>query len=201
MRPSKVIVMRKLLLLFSFFSLTPALLLFTAIFLVFLSFEQATGGKGLSEFFHTPKTIAYAALPENTNVVSATISVGDVRVGKVLDFLDSYHSPLSAYANDIVTTADKYAIDYRWIPAIAMQESGGCNKVIGNSHNCWGYGIYGKHLTKFDTFQEGIDTVGKYLAKNKALGLDTLDKLGDLYNPTNHNDWKGKVSLFLTQMD
>src|SRR5260221_583129 len=192
--------MRKLLFLASFFSLMPLFLLLTTLFLVFLNFEQTTSNRGLSFFSHTPKSIAYAALPDNQNIVSATIGIGDVRVGKVLDFLESYHSPLGTYATDIVQTADIYHIDYRWIPAIAMQESGGCQKVIGESFNCWGYGIYGHHLTKFQNYEEGITTMGKYLAKNKQNGLDTLDKIGALYNPSNYNDWIGKVSLFLSQL-
>ena len=192
--------MRKLLFLVGFFSFTPVFLILVSIFLVFLSFEETTGSKGLSFFFHVPQTIAYAALPTNINVVDGTVGIGDVRIGKVLNFLEGYHSPLSAYADLLVTTADKYNIDYRWIPAIAMQESGGCQKVIGDSFNCWGYGIYGHHVTKFQNYDEGIDTMGQFLAKNKQNGLDTPEKLGNLYNPSNYNDWKGKVSLFLSQL-
>ena len=193
--------MRKFLVLISYFTITPLFLLISAIFLVFLTFEQTTQGRGLAALFSTKQTVAYAALPDNLNVINGTIGVGDVRVGKVLNFLELYHSPLATYASDIVNTSDKYHIDYRWIPAIAMQESGGCAKVIGDSKNCWGYGIYGHHLTKFSTYQDGIDTVGKYLAKKQENGLNTLDKLGSLYNPSNHDNWKGKVNLFLSQMD
>ena len=192
--------MRKFLLLFSFFTITPVFLLFTAIFLVFLTFEQSTGGRGLSSLFHHQDTVAYAALPDDLNVVTSTVGIGDVRIGKVLNFLENYHSPLAEYATTIVETADKYNIDYTWIPAIAMQESGGCVKVIHNSKNCFGFGIHGGKVKKFDNYDEAIDTVGQYLAKNKQNGLDTIDKLGDLYNPTNYNDWKGKVNLFVTQM-
>lgn len=192
--------MRKLLVLCSFFTLTPVLLVSTAIFLVFLTFQQTTGGHGFSSLFGTHESVAYAALPDNVNVVDDTIGVGDVRVGKVLNFLDSYHSPLSAYAQQLVDTADKYHIDYTWIPAIAMQESGGCQKVIGDSNNCWGYGIHGGRVKKFDSYDAAIETMGQYLSKNKQNGLDTIDKLGDIYNPSNHNDWKGKVSLFLAEM-
>lgn len=192
--------MRKLLLFVSFFTVTPVFLILSAIFLVYLTFEQSTSGRGLSGLFHHQDTVAYAALPDNLNVVSSTIGIGDVRIGKVLDFLESYHSPLAEYANTLVETADKYNIDYRWIPAIAMQESGGCAKVIGNSKNCFGFGIHGGKVKKFDSYEAGIDAVGKYLAKNKENGLDTIDKLGDLYNPINYNDWKGKVNLFLTEM-
>lgn len=192
--------MRKLLILCSFFTITPVFLVFTAIFLIFLSFKQTTGEKGLSFFFRTPNTVAYAALPDDVNVVSESIGIGDVRIGKVLNFLQSYHSPLADYASLLVQTADTYNIDYRWIPAIAMQESGGCQKVIGDSKNCWGYGIHGGKVKKFDSFAEGIDTVGRYLARNKSNGLDTIEKLGGIYNPSNYNDWKGKVSLFLSEM-
>jgi len=166
-----------------------------------VTFEKTSGGRGIVSFFKPQQTVAYAALPENINTIDATIGVGDVRVGKVLEFLDNHHSPLTTYASELVETADKYSIDYRWLPAIAMQESGGCARVIGDSMNCWGYGIHGGRVKKFDSYSQGIDTVGQYLAKKKENGLDTIDKLGDLYNPSNHNDWKGKVTLFLSQMD
>lgn len=195
----KVIVMRKLLILCSFFTITPVFILFTTIFLVFLSFEQATNGHGIS-LFHVHQNVAYAALPDDLNVVSGSVGIADVRVGKVLNFLESYNSPLSTYASIIVETADKYSLDYRWIPAIAMQESGGCQKVIGDSKNCFGFGIHGGKVKKFSSYEDGIEAVGKYLAKNKQSGFDTIDKLGSIYNPSNFNDWKGKVNLFLTQM-
>ena len=192
--------MRKLLLLLSFFTVTPAFLIFSCLFLIFLTFEQSTHGQSIGSLFKPHDFVAYAALPDNTNVVEQNIESQDVRVGKVLNFLQSYNSPLSSYAQEIIDASDKYNIDYRWIPAIAMQESGGCQKLIGDSNNCWGYGIHGGRVKKFDDFSQGIDTVGAYLAKNKENGLDTIEKLGNIYNPSNYNDWKGKVSLFLSQM-
>lgn len=191
--------MRKLLLLISFFSLTPIFLLVTSIMLLSLSFQQKSGGKTLSLLYSTPSsTIAYAALPTNLTM-EADIQGSDARLGKVLAFLESYNSPLTPYAATIVNDADKYGIDYRLLPAIGAQESGICTK--GSSarwKNCWGWGVYNHKVTSFESYEDAIDTISRYFAKKKENGIDTLDAIGDIYNPSNYHDWKGNVNSFMS---
>lgn len=191
--------MRKVFVLAGFFLTTPILVIFSALFLLFLSYQQKHGGL-LSFFAVQDKAIAYAALPSNTNTLSDSISEQDGRVSEVYTFLTSYNSPLSQYADLIVTTADKYGIDFRLLPAIGMQESGACLKEITGTHNCWGYGIYGKKVTSFDSYEQAIDTISRYFSKKKASGIDTLDELGAIYNPTNHNKWKENVASFMAEL-
>lgn len=191
--------MRRFLLLLSFFLMTPTVL-FLSGFLLLSSASQQGAGNGLSIFAPQEKTIAYAALPTNLNVVGDSIQKEDVRIGRVASFLEAYNSPLTDYAGFIVNTADKYNVDYRLIPAIAMQESILCKKEITGTHNCWGFGIYGKKVTSFDNYSDAIDTITRYFAKKKNSGIDTLDELGSIYNPTDHNNWKANVASFMTQL-
>lgn len=190
--------MRRLFLLIGFFGTTPILVIFLAFTLLFIS-QQKAGVLGF--FAATNRPIAYAALPSNMNVVSDLITQDDGRVGKVQAFLTEFNSPLAQYSSLIVSEADKYGIDYRLIPAIGAQESGDCTK--GKStvwKNCWGYGIYGKKVTQFESYEDAIDTVTRYLANKKNSGIDTLDEIGSIYNPTDHNNWKANVASFMSQL-
>ncbi len=190
--------MKKLLILTSFLAVTPFLLIFNILYL--LSLSQATPAHSFASL-QLPQNIAYAALPTNQNVFSGVIHVDDARVGKVLAFLAAYNSPLSDYATAIVMDADKYDIDYRLLPAIAAQESGDCTK--GHSvewKNCWGFGIYTKHITTFASYEEAIDTVSRYFANKKLRGVDTLTEIGAIYNPNDTNGWKAKVNIFMSEM-
>lgn len=193
--------MKRLTLLLSFFIATPTLIIFAALFLLFLSYEQKTAIVGFSFFSPQNKNIAYAALPSNMNVVGGSVDSGDGRVGKVTNFLEENNSPLTQYAGFIVNSADKYGIDYRLVPAIAMQESTLCRTIPANAaYNCWGFGIYGKKRTSFNSYEEAIDRVTRYFADKKSNGVDTLDELGSIYNPSDHNDWKANVASFMTQL-
>ena len=196
---SAVTIMRRILLFTGFFITTPFVLIFSLLFLLFISYQQQTSG-GLSFFGTTDNAIAYAALPSNINIVSDSIGQKDARVAQVASFLSEYNSPLTPYASYIVETADKYNINYKLIPAIAMQESIACKKEIPGTHNCWGYGIYGKKVTSFPSYEDAIDTITRYFANKKNNGIVTLDEIGHIYNPSNDNDWVGKVNLFMTEL-
>src|SRR3989344_8638035 len=96
----------------------------------------------------------------------------DKRVTILKDFFGRYNSPLTDYAQAIVDTADNYGLDWRLLPAIAMQESTLCKRTPTNSFNCWGFGIYGGKVTRFSNYNEAIETVSKTLARDyKSQGL------------------------------
>ncbi len=189
--------MKRLLLLVGFFGTTPLLVIFSAFFLLFIS-HQKSGVLGI--FATATQPIAYAALPSNINVVSDSISQNDGRVGKVTAFLTAFNSPLTQYSSLIVSEADRYGIDYRLVPAIGAQESGECAKEIAGTHNCWGFGIYGHKVTSFDSYEQAIDTITRYFANKKNKGVNTLEEIGAIYNPTNHNNWISNVSSFMNQL-
>ncbi len=146
-------------------------------------------------------TVAYAALPTSQNTFSADISEQDGRVEKVRQFLQRYNSPLEPYAQDIVGAAEEYGLDYRLIPAIAMQESSLCLKIPENSYNCWGYGIYGNSIHRFSDYKEGIYTVTKTLAtKYKNRGLITPEEIMTMWTPSSNGSWSHSVNYFMEQL-
>lgn len=153
------------------------------------------------DFVSFGNTVAYAALPTSQNNLSADITQDDGRKEHIRQFLATYHSPLEPYASDIVDAADKYGLDYRLIPSIAMQESGLCKTIPDNSYNCWGFGIYGKTVKRFADYKEGIYTVTQALAtKYKGRGLVTPEQIMTMYTPSSNGSWAFGVRHFMNQL-
>ncbi len=176
---------------------TPMMIAFCLIYLSFLSYQKASD----ANFSLKNSTVAYAALPEGANTFAASAQIQDARISIVRSFFQKYGSPLTPYAENVVEAADKYGLDYRLIPAIAMQESNLCKKEIKGSFNCWGFGIYGKKVTMFTDYPEAIDTVTKTLSKNyKANGLETPEEIMKKYTPGSNGSWANGVNYFMDEL-
>jgi hypothetical protein len=189
--------MKKIIYLSSFFLFTPIFIFVCILTLSYSSFQK--NGKVLGA---NTTGIAYAALPPTENGISETITAENSKEEIVRQFFAKYKSPLEPYAPDIIVAADRYGLDYRLLPAIAMQESNLCRRVIPDSHNCWGWGIYGTKVTKFNNFPEAIETISKTLAlkyKEKH-GLVTPYEIGKMYNPSNTNNWAESVTHFMNEL-
>ncbi len=191
--------MRRILLLTSFFALTPLLILFSILYFLFLSYNYDTGIKLHAQ--NPYKKVTFAALPTAENVLNDSIISKDARIDIIRKFFQQYNSPLGPFAEDVVEAADKYSLDFRLLPAIAMQESNLCRKIIKDSYNCWGFGIYGKKVTRFTSYSEAIDTVSKTLAKNYiGGGLETPEQIMTKYTPSNDGAWAFSVNHFMEKL-
>jgi hypothetical protein len=191
--------MKKLLLLCCSFIATPLILVVCILYYSYLS--QNLGNLRYSKDAYSSQ-VAFAALPGTENVVEDTVFQQDARIATLQQFLKKYNSALENYAEDIVAAADKYGLDFRLIPAIGMQESNLCKKAPKDSHNCWGFGIYGGKVTKFDSYPEAIDKVSKTLAMEyKGNGLDTTEEIMARYTPSNKGDWAKSVNYFMKQLE
>ncbi len=125
--------------------------------------------------------------------------ITDMRPILVSNFLSG--TPLAPYSKNMVEVADKYDIDYRLIPAIAMKESGGGAAISEITHNAWGFE---NGSTKFDSWETAIDTVGKTL-KNRyiAKGLTTPEQIMAVYAPPQletGGKWAKDINLYFSQM-
>lgn len=135
------------------------------------------------------------------NTHETQVPKGDNRVANLKNFFRTYNSPLYDYADLIVNEADKNSLDYRLIPAIAMQESTLCRTIPNNSYNCWGWGIYGNTVTRFDSYADAISTISKGLKKNYIdHGLITAVDIMSKYNPSSNGSWAHGVNTFLEEM-
>ena len=72
----------------------------------------------------------YAALPDQIGVVSDNITSSDGRSKVIESFFKKYNSVLMKYSDNFIQVADKYHLEWRLLPAIAMQESNGAKRVI-----------------------------------------------------------------------
>ena len=132
----------------------------------------------------------------------AEIQVVDGRVANLKSFFRKHNSSLYDHADKIVEVSDIYQFDYRLLPAIAMQESNLCRVIPDNSYNCWGWGIYGTTVTKFDSYDDAIETVAKGIKKNYIdQGLVTASAIMKKYTPPSQGSWAYGVNTFLKALE
>lgn len=133
---------------------------------------------------------------------TAEIKSGDSRTANLKSFFRKHNSPLYNYADKIVKVSDKYQFDYRLLPAIAMQESNLCRVIPDDSYNCWGWGIYGTTVTKFDSYGEAIEAVGKGIKEHYIdKGLVTASAIMKKYTPPSQGSWAYGVNTFLKALE
>lgn len=146
----------------------------------------------------------YAALPTSSIQFSENIDYADGRSKIVENFFNGYNAPLASLSQVFINVADKYKLDYRLLPSIAMQESNGGKKVIANSFNPFGYGIYGDQVKKFSSFEEAIARVGRALREDYLdQGLTTPEKIMAKYTPPSvplGGPWAKGVSSFMEEL-
>lgn len=192
--------MRKILLPAIFLLAAPPLLAFSLIYLTYFSYLKQTNGHPSFAYTKTP-AVSFAALPSTLTITEQEITQQDARIEIVRQFFEKHNSPLEPYAKDVVSYADEYNLDFRLVPAIAMQESNLCKKAPSNSHNCWGFGVYGKQVTRFASYKEGIYHVTKTLSTHyKDSGLETPEEIMSKYTPSNTGSWAASVNFFMNQL-
>lgn len=186
---------RKVLLISAYLASIPCFVIFLILFSLTVKYQN---NGYVSRQLHQPH---FQALPSDSGESSVTIERQDGRIQALDEFFSDYDSPLYGYAQLIVEEADAHNIDYRLIPAIAMQESTLCRKVISDSHNCWGYGIYGGKVRKFASYEEGIKTVTESLARKYVKkGYDNPHEIVTKYTPSDTGRWAEVVTLIMSRL-
>jgi hypothetical protein len=133
---------------------------------------------------------------------SASVTEKDIRVKNLERYLSKHKSPLYPYARIIVSEAEQNGIDYRLIPAIAMVESTLCRTIPNDSHNCWGWGVYGGKVTRFTSYLHAIQTISRGIReKYYDKGRDTLEEIAPVYNPNTPGQWRGKVERIFRHIE
>lgn len=180
---------------------------FIAFKLLGSSYRAQQTEKILDEIAHVDQApnqnqFSFSSAPLVMGAYEAEVITADGRAANLRAFFRKYNSPLYDISEYIVSTSDKYGLDYRLLPAIAMQESGLCRVIPDNSHNCWGWGIYGSTVTRFDSYEEAIDTVAKGLKKNYIdKGLITASSIMEKYTPSSNGSWAHGVNTFLRAVE
>ena len=185
----------RLALVISWFLFAPLAIALSVIFLnqdsqIIMSAQKITSAKP-GEYQKTDNHI-------NSQILG--VEINDTRPYIVSNFLEN--TALEPYSHTIVEVSDKYGIDYKLIPAIAMKESGGGNKAPPGTYNAWGF-ENGK--TRFDSWNQAIETVAKTLKERYVeKGLITPDQIMPVYAPpqiTSGGKWAKDVNYFFTKME
>ncbi len=135
-------------------------------------------------------------------VMESNVELQDGRSAALKRYLRKIDSPLFDYADLLVAEADKYNYDYKLLVAIALQESTGCKFSPENSHNCWGWGIYGDKITRFDSYEEAIQTVSKGIKEHYIdKGYVTTEDIMSKYTPSSDGSWAWGVRFFFNKIE
>lgn len=167
--------------------------------------------------------LAISDQKEKSNEVLGATTISETEDARALiveNFLRRYNSdrrnlnhplvPEDYFGKFFVQLADKYNLDFRLLPAIAMQESNLCvstPKPLGEngtpieSYNCLGFGVYGTKVTMFPSFEANFEQAAKTLKKNYIdIGLDTPYKIMKKYTPPSDGSWAESVNQWMTEM-
>lgn len=139
--------------------------------------------------------VAESSAQLKTNEVENT---ADYRVAILRGFLAEYNSPLADYAPVFVETADKYNLDWRFVPAITGVESTFGKRIPTNSYNAYGWanGAY-----YFDSWEGSIEIVSKTLReKYYDRGATSITKIARRYAPPS-STWAWKVRYFMNKIN
>jgi hypothetical protein len=147
--------------------------------------------------------VVFAALPSFDKEIQTSIKTADARPEIIRQYLNKYQSPLEPYSNLIVDLSDQYNFDYRWLVAIAQQESGLCLHIPENSYNCWGWGIYGDKVTRFDSYEDALRRISPQFTKIFLQGDHSKDPVEVMktYTPPSDGSWADGVSSFFGNLE
>jgi hypothetical protein len=132
----------------------------------------------------------------------------DARIALVHNFLQRHNSPILTedpdFAQFLVELAGTHEMDFRLLPAIAMQESNLCKVIPEDSHNCLGLGVHKRGTWGFDTYRDNFTAAAKILKENYIdKGLTTTEQIERKYNPTSANrdgSWASSVNQWMAEM-
>jgi hypothetical protein len=137
--------------------------------------------------------------------LSTVYELDDARPEIVASFLKRHSSPMTPheeYGKKLVEIADKYEIDYRLLPAIAMQESNLCKRIPENSFNCLGFGVTATSTLRFASYEEAFDKAASGLKRNYIdKGLTTPEKIMTKYTPSSNGSWANSVNQWIAEME
>lgn len=183
--------------LLGWFGTTITALAFSIAFLIYLSTDRFVQPN--SQNFQL-----YAALPDVGVTATDDISQADAREKIIHDFFKGYGSLLADYSHVFFQVAEKYKLDYRLLPAISMQESNGGKRVIKDSYNPFGYGIYGNKVLRFNSWEDAIERVGRELREDYLdIGLTEPDSIMAKYTPPSlakGGAWAKGVNSFMEEL-
>jgi hypothetical protein len=197
--------MRNAVLVIAFFPFAFVLLITN---LAMLSYYSHDGSfRRLSASTPAPKNFNLTASDNTSQVISANVIAADARSLLLRSFMAKYNSPMTPFADTIVAEADRYGIDFRLVPAIAMCESNLGKRVPSqDSYNAYGIAVYTGQLTgkKFENWVASIQWVTKYIREHYYdRGYTDLMDIGAIWAPPSVEkgySWTNCVQRFMDRI-
>ena len=176
---------RKALLLVAWFPVTIGVLLINLYALS--AYARSPGGAHQLNASAPSDTNFQLAAAGTSQVVMASVLPGDARVLLIQSFLEKNHSPMAPFADTIVAEADRFGIDFRLVPAIAMCESNaGKHMPKKDEYNAFGIAVYSGQLKgkAFDSWPHAIAWVSQYIKQHYYdRGFTDLYEIGAIWAP------------------
>ena len=199
--------LRKGLLLLSWFPL--AFILLIVNFLVLTSYTTGKNGIDHPLSANPPVEITFQlSAPNGTaQVLSATVEAGDSRTLLLESFLRQNNSPIAPFAGTIVAEADRFGLDFRLLPAIAMCESNAGKRMPKKDEfNAFGIAVYTGQLhgKAFNSWPHAISWVSQYVKEHYYdRGITDLHDIGAIWAPPSVQtgySWTNCVESFMEKI-
>jgi hypothetical protein len=195
-------IIQKLILFLAFSFFTP-ITLFASIFSLISLEKNNQNIVSIPTTINTKTTrILTSSNNDNFPSLGSKIIYEDGRADILKNYLTGVNSELADYSSLLVSTADKYNLDYRLLTAISIKESGACRVIPPGSHNCWGWGIHSAGTLMFDSYPEAIETVSKGLKENYVdKGYITPEQIMRKYAHKDSTTWGDDVAAYMGTLE
>lgn len=166
---------------------------FALIFLLLITLQPT----GISNF----KYSIFSAKPHILGLSTVNIEGSDSKAARLNRVFEKYNCPLQGYGHVFVREADNYDIPYWLVASIAFQESTcGKNAPVVNgasSNNFYGWGVWGGQVKTFNSIEDGVAVVSKYMSENfYSRGVTDLCEIMKTYTPPSNGSWCEGIAHF-----
>lgn len=163
-----------------------------------------------SEALQLDQTDQQAQIAANSNFetqvmgVESNLELEDARAQIIANFLQKYNSPLKPYDHYgtlLVEIADRYSLDFRFLPAVMMEESNLCKNIPEGTYNCLGFGIHSRGTLGFENYEAGFERAARELRANYVeQGRIQVSQIAKKYTAS-VDKWTNSVNQWMTEME
>lgn len=191
--------LKKILICWLFFFLSPTLILFSFVVINFYSFGNVLGDAVVKD----SRSSIYASFPPEIKTIASSVITENATPVIIENYLRKYNSPLLMYSDLIVSLSEKFGVKPQLIVAIAQQESNLGKKSPSDCYNAWGWGIHKNGTKCYNNWPEAIESVIKGIKNDycdKGLCEDPCLMMKK-YTPGSNGSWCFGVNMFLNDLE
>lgn len=122
----------------------------------------------------------------------------DLRSAQMRVVLEKYNSPMVGLEDVLITTAEKYGLEWTLLAAIAGTESSFAKRMPVNCVNPYGWGIYGDNKLCFESLKASIEGVAAGLAAK--YNISSLESIARTYNSVSTESWTQHTRFFMNKI-